>query len=74
MKIKVTLADGKVLEGVRYWYDMFADGWGNTTLHKVVVSSSEGEVLSQPKGVRITNRWIVMIETLDGEMFNATKK
>ena len=63
MKIKVTMADGKEIRGTRGFRDMFDDGWTNTTLRNATIRTPEGTLLSQPKKVKITNRWIVMVES-----------
>lgn len=61
-KLKVTLADGKVLKGTRRWYDAFWDGWSASVIHDVEIYSPDGLLLSKSGFVKVTNRWIVMRE------------
>jgi hypothetical protein len=62
MRIKVTMADGKVIIGERRWYDVFLDGWGTTAIHNYEKFTDGGIILGKGKMVKVSNKWIVMEE------------
>jgi hypothetical protein len=56
------MADGKVIRGERRWFDIFSDGWSNNILRNATVYSPEGTKLSEPKKIKMVNRWVVTVE------------
>ena len=62
MRIKVTMADGKVIIGERHILDVFADGWGTTMIHNYEKFDDNGILLSKGRLVKVMNKWIVLEE------------
>jgi hypothetical protein len=56
------MADGKMVKGERNMLDIFADGLSNTILHNAEKYDNMGIFINKTRYVKLTNRWIVMVE------------
>ena len=62
MRIKVTMADGKVITGERQWYDVFLDGWFTTRLHDYELKAENGTFISKGRKAKVRNGYFVIEE------------